>query len=42
MNDADMLPFLCEDSNHEGFVKPECFMNCKMSYYQSNSFYQKV
>lgn len=24
MSDSGMLPFLCEDSNHEGFVKPEC------------------
>jgi len=42
MSDSGMLPFLREDSNHEGFVKPEYFMDCTMSYYQSNSFYQKA
>lgn len=42
ISDSGMLPFLSESSNHEGFVKPVCFMDCMKSCFQPNSFYQKV
>lgn len=42
LSDSGTLPFLCEGSNHEGFVKPECFTDCTMSYYRSSSSDQKL
>lgn len=42
LSDSGTLPFLCEGSNHKGFVKPEYFTDCTMSYYRSSSSDQKL